>query len=117
MKWLLPFILLLTCLVSCTEKTNNPTMTASEVCQYVNQALPDVYTPQSSIIRFHFQYTAQSATFFYADNRWEVKVEVVKQAQKKVDNIWTDYMNAGWSATYTETYYFNESNGAVKAKQ
>jgi len=64
------------------EPPDTPEMTAPEVCQYVNQALPDEYIFQSkSRIRLDLRYAAQSAQY-EGDGIWLAEVKVVVELQR-----------------------------------
>ena len=64
-KWFVISVILLTSLllVSCEQAPEFPKMTAPEVCQYVNQALPNEYIPYTPVIRYEYRYTALSAQY------------------------------------------------------
>lgn len=59
---------LLAVLTACAQEQSKqvtPKMAPAEVCQYVNQALPDDYEPinNSKILRYKYRYTALSAVY------------------------------------------------------
>ncbi len=58
-------------------KPLEPTMTAPEVCQYVNQALPNGYKYVSSTMRCEYKYTASSAM---------LKTEAYGESQESPDD-------------------------------
>ncbi len=67
-------------LVSCEQAPEFPKMTAPEVCQYVNQALPNEYIPYTPVIRFEYRYTALSAEYGKAEyGKAEYGKEVVDE--------------------------------------
>lgn len=49
--------------VSCQQAPSSPKMSAVEVCQYVNDILPDEYEYVTSVLRYTFSYSALSAQY------------------------------------------------------
>ena len=107
---------------SCRQAEPSPPsfqMTAVEVCQYVNQALPNEYVTYSNrFVRYELRYTAVSARHFHEVLRvWEVSVKVIAEPQRWSDERWAADPRFEMQ-TYIEQYYFSEITGAVtKAKQ
>ncbi len=121
--FLVPFLVIgLTFAVSCKATSSTPSpqypkMTAPEVCQYINQALPISYEsiPGHTIVfRYEVQYTALNASYQTSDSRWLVNVEVVKKPQRLLDNKWADtYVLNLQTISSTQQYYFSETTGAL----
>ena len=100
--------------VGCEEK-DTPKMTAPEVCQYVNQALPDKYVQHSYGRRYYCCYTASSATY-EKEGIWLVSVEMTVEHQFLKEWMWVPNTRLR-GGTYTEQYLFNEATAALKANQ
>jgi hypothetical protein len=101
---------------------DTPGMTAPEVCQYVNQALPDEYIAERVVLlRSEIRYAALSAEYV-GDGIWQVAVKVTTEYQV------LSALEGQWIADYTrqpedpiemrtEQYIFNEATGAVTKQQ
>jgi hypothetical protein len=104
-----------------TKPTNTFKMTASQVCQYVNQYLGVDYEPmpgRSAALRYRVEYNAVSATAGADDgakDAWSVNVKV-----RKIPEL---YSNSQWANTprfpieeASTIYYFYENSGSVTKK-
>jgi hypothetical protein len=122
-------------LIGCGESEPTPKMTAPEVCQYVNQALPNEYEYVSSTMRYEYRYTALKAEYGeeiidkisgtsyvddlarkflrekYPEGSWRVYVEVVTEIQQLKNGQWSIYHGA--IETNTVEYVFDENTGAL----
>jgi len=116
---LVPFLVIgLLFTVSCAGQT--PRMTAAEVCQYVNQALPNEYVYQSSTARLEFRYIVQEAVNPHKEKieteprlpkgTWIITVKVVVEYQMLKEGQWVGVRSTDFQ---TKFYYFNENTGAV----
>jgi len=109
----LSIILLSSCQQQAKEPT--PTMTAPQVCQYVNQALPVKYVPQQlSSFRYEYKYSALNASWVKTaeSGYWLVNVHVIKTYQRLKDGVW-NYYPAQKIQEYDEQYVFYEETGAL----
>lgn len=111
---LIPFLVIgLIFTVSCGKSEPTPKMTAPEVCQYVNQALPDDYIYQSINMRSERHFTAQKAA--YVEGIWLVTVKIDFEPQRLVEKQWVvDTYNAPHSVLIL--YSFDENTGALEPK-
>jgi hypothetical protein len=116
-------ILMLSSQISCTggqPKQIPPKMTASEVCQYVNQALPIDYSAIPNMpasLRYEIRFTAINASYDTSNSRWLVNVNVVNTPQVLANNVWADTSARGLTPiSSTQQYYFYETTGAVVKK-
>lgn len=90
-------------------------MTAVEVNQYVNQALPSEYVPHPQYrgIRYELRYTAVSARHFHEVLRvWKVSVKVIAEPQGLSEGQWAATPRFE-TTTSIQQYYFSEITGAV----
>lgn len=97
----------------CQEASHK--MTAPEVCQYVNQALPVQYVGELPT-KYEYQYNAMKARHIEG-GMWEVDVKVTKETQwfRRVPNgEWV--LVSSYQEEYIKQYYFSENTGAVKAR-
>ena len=137
-----PFIILLLIIAVTTftgcQETLKLTMTAPEVCQYVNQALPNQHLYTLPTARYELHYTASSATpkleALVEDDRgqnllpdselqhsleeiertqWLVYVNVIVEPQRLLDGQWVFDTRIKSIEPYVEQYLFNEATGAL----
>lgn len=109
---LVPFIVIgLVFTIGCEEPESTPKMTAPEVCQYVNQALPNEYVYLSSTARYEYQYTALSAEYL-GEGIWQVTVENMVEGQRLEEGQWV-LGREMVQAPLVHQYQFNETTGAV----
>lgn len=105
----------------CSSEDDMPKMTATEVCQYVNQALTDEYTYATPILRLEKCYTALGAQYIgkdVGDNYiWEVSVEEKGEIQLLRDGQWILDLYAPGPTTTTLEYYFNETSAALSTNR
>ena len=93
-----------------------PKMTASQVCQYVNQALPTEQISQGTRRYYEYKYAAVNARYI-TNGEWSVKVRVTMQIYylSLDSNVWQP--SPGGHDTTDVLYVFNEVTGAVTKKQ
>jgi hypothetical protein len=111
-----------------TPKPLESTMTAPEVCQYVNQALPNNYEYLDSTRRYDkYPQNAQDQIRenFLPDSEirrkledserttWLVFVDVTVELQRLIDGQWVFDPTIGNVTTYEEQYLFSETFGWV----
>jgi len=119
---LVPFLVIsLIFTVGCEEQESTPKMTAPEVCQYVNQALPNEYQYLGSTARNELRYTSKEAEYVGGllwsnesearapEGTWLVTVKVVVEPQRLKEGQWV----SGISLPYIVFYYFYEDTGAL----
>ena len=92
-------------------------MTAPEVCQYVNQALPDECVATRDVrLRSKIGYSALSAEYV-GDGIWRVDVKATTEYQALSEGQWIpDFVSRQHEdrmEVRTEQYRFNEATGAV----
>ena len=112
---LVPFLVIgLIFTVGCEEQEPAPKMTAPEVCQYVNQALPDDYVYLGSAIRSERHFTAQEAV--YVEDTWLVTVKIEFEPQQLKEGQWVfDAHRVAHSVLII--YSFDENTAALKIKE
>jgi len=101
-----------------TIQTDEPTMSALEVCQYVNQALPNEYVYRTPALRYEYHYTALSTQYIGGSshkNVWEVSVRETVEYQRLYEGQWTLF-SGGSPVSQTVKYILNEATGAVTRK-
>jgi hypothetical protein len=120
-------IITLTCLIAfaaigCGKPTSK--MSASAVCQYVNQSLKTEYTriPGKTVnpysYRYRVEYRAKSAVFEAekgSADRWLVNVESTLTPEELAEGQWRLWGRAS-TQKVTSEYYYYESTGAVIKK-
>ena len=115
-KWFVISVILLVflLLVSCEQAPEFPRMTAPEVCQYVNQALPSEYIQSDPVIRVECRYTALNAHHL-GEGEWLVNINVLMEPQRLTEGKWvaTPLFE---TKTYVAQYYFSEVTGAIMKK-
>lgn len=99
-------------------KESEPKMTAPEVCQYVNQALPNEYNYLNSTSRYEISYTAVKARYaepetLFAEGVWCVSVEVTTEPQQLINGQWVFTGASGSVDTVLAPYLFSEETGEV----
>jgi hypothetical protein len=102
-------------------------MTASQVCEYVNQALPNEYISYSSPqnaklpLRYKIQYTALDS-HYDSDGKWIVNVDVTAEPEMFSNGGWEEVNPAAYDLIGVKTlnkqlqYYFDEKTGSVTRK-
>ncbi len=96
-----------------------PTMSATEVCQYANQALPNNYIYQTPALRYEYRYTALSAQYIGGSSHkgaWEISVRETVEYQRLYEGQWTLFSRGRPAVSQTVEYIFNEVTGAVTRK-
>jgi len=102
-----------------TIQPDVPTISALEVCQYVNQALPNEYTYRTPALRYEYRYTALSAQYIGRNSHkgaWEVSVRETVEYQRLYEGQWTLFSGGSPAVSQTVEYIFNEVTGAVTRK-
>jgi len=114
---LVPFLVIgLIFAVGCGESEPTSKMTAPEVCQYVNQALPNEYRYQSSTARYEIRYTALSAEHL-GEGIWQVRVKTIAEPQRLKEGQWVFGTGMGGGIPVFVQYQFNETTGALTIKR
>ena len=101
-----------------TIQLDMPTISVLEVCQYVNQTLPNNYIYRTPALRYEYRYTALSAQYIGGSSHkgvWEVSVRETVEYQRLYEGQWTLF-SGGSPVSQTVEYIFNEVTGAVTRK-
>lgn len=111
----IPLILLSILVTSCGYNTDPDLiaskMTATEVCQYVDQRLPDEYEYQAPRLRYEYSYHALSAEYV-GEGFWLIIVRETTQCQQTVNDQWMPRPGTS-PETKTIRYYLNENTGKL----
>ena len=102
-----------------TIQPDVPTISAMEVCQYVNQALPNNYIYRTPALRYEYRYTALSAKYIGGSSYksvWEVSVRETVEYQRLYEGQWTLFSGESPAVSQTVEYIFNEVTGTVTRK-
>lgn len=98
-----------------SPKADVPTMSATGVCQYVNQALSNKYVYRIPTLRYEYRYTALSAQYI-GESAWEVSVRETVEYQRLYEGQWTLFSGSTPPVSQTVKYIFNEVTAAVSQK-
>ena len=102
-----------------TIQPDMPTISVLEVCQYVNQALPNNYIYRTPALRYEYRYTALNAQYIGGSSHkgvWEVSVRETVEYQRLYEGQWTLFSVESPAVSQSVEYIFNEVTGAVTRK-
>lgn len=97
--------------VSCQQQSSSSEMTATEVCRYTNQVLPDEYVYLQVDQRYEYRYSALFAQRL-SESTWQISVKVVTECQQLYEGQWTIYPGSSPQTSIAQ-YVLNEASGSL----